>query len=72
MNVLPNYVKIAIRIILLPIAFVIHLIPHIIGLFVNMYRWVLYGGEFIVYTNKTKQTISDCFEYLNKIKTPQP
>jgi len=61
-----NWFKITIRIMLLPIAFVLHLIPHIIGITVNMKNWVLYGGEFTVYNQDTQMTMAKIYKELKK------
>lgn len=58
--------KIAVRILLLPIAFLLHLIPHIIGLSVTLYKWVRYGGEFIVYDPTDRASIGRIWEELKK------
>jgi predicted Zn-dependent protease len=68
---LPQWIKIIIRIILLPIAFVLHLVPHIIGITVNMKNWVLYGGEFMVYNQDDQMTMTKIYKEL-KSKTNQP
>jgi len=59
-------VKIMIRIILLPIALVLHLVPHIIGITVNMKNWVLYGGEFTVYNQDDQMTMAKIYKELKK------
>lgn len=63
---LPVWAKIMIRVILLPIAFILHLIPHIIGLVVNLKNWVVYGGEFISYTKDDKASMAKIFNELKK------
>lgn len=55
-----------IRLIVLPAAFIIHLLPNIVALCVNLYRFVLHGGEFIVYNSKTRESISDIFKELER------
>lgn len=61
-----NILKVLIRIILLPCAFILHLIPHIIGLTVNLYRWVKYGGEFITYKGDDRAAMAKIFDQLKK------
>lgn len=58
--------KIAIRILLLPVWFILQLIPHVIGLTINLYRWVVYGGEFIVYTQDDRPSMGKIFQELKK------
>ena len=57
---------VAIRVILIPVAFILHLIPHVTGLIITLYRWVRYGGEFIVYTHDDKPSIAKIFDELKK------
>jgi len=63
---IPNWLKITIRVILLPCALLLHLIPHIIGLVVNLKNWVVYGGEFIAYSNSDKVSMANIFKELKK------
>lgn len=63
-----NILKVIIRIILLPCALILHLIPHIIGLTVNLYRWVKYGGEFITYKGDDRAAMSKIFDELKNNK----
>ncbi len=65
-QLLPKWLKITIRVILLPVALILHLIPHIIGITVNMKRWVIYGGEFIVYTQDDVMTMTKIYDELKK------
>ena len=68
MRNLPQWLKITIRVILLPTAFLLHLVPHIVALITNLKNWVLYGGEFMV--SKQKQdfaTMDKIYEELKKI-----
>jgi hypothetical protein len=58
--------KVIIRIILLPCALILHLIPHIIGLTVNLYRWVKYGGEFVTYKGDDRAAMSKIYEEIKK------
>lgn len=57
---------IVIRVLLLPIAFILHLIPHIMGLTITMYRWLVYGGEFIVYNQDDKPSMAKIFDKLKQ------
>ena len=57
---------VAIRVFLLPVAFILHLIPHVTGLIITLYRWVRYGGEFIVYTHDDKPSMAKIFDELKK------
>ena len=66
---LPTLVKMLIRIILLPIAAILHAIPHIIGFLISMKNWVLYGGEFITYQKNDPAQINDIY---NILKEKQP
>ena len=59
--------KIAIRILLLPVGFILQLIPHVIGLTINLYRWVRYGGEFIIYTGDDKASMAKIYTELKKL-----
>lgn len=59
---------VAIRVLLLPVALILHLIPHITGLIINLYRWVRYGGEFIVYTQDDKPSMAKIFNELKNQK----
>lgn len=61
-----NTLKVIIRIILLPCALILHLIPHIIGLTVNLYRWVKYGGEFITYKGDDRAAMAKIYYELKK------
>ena len=64
MTRLPQWIKILIRIILLPIVFAIHIIPYAYSLFYNLYLWVRYGGEFITYRKGDRESIKDIFNEL--------
>jgi len=66
MTFLPQWVKIIIRIILLPTAMIIHLIPHIVAYIRNMCFWVAYGGEFIIHSKEDKATISRIYYKLKE------
>jgi hypothetical protein len=61
---LPNWAKVLIRIILLPVAAILHFIPHFFGWVMALRNWVLYGGEFITYQKKDPATISDIYKKL--------
>ena len=66
---LPVWIRVLIRIILLPIAMVLHIIPHIVGFTISMKNWVLYGGEFITYQKNDPAQIIDIYNLLkNKAK----
>ena len=64
MTNLPYFLKVAIRIILLPCAAILYLIPHIIGYTVNLFRWVKYGGEFITYKGDDRASMGKIYEEL--------
>lgn len=68
----PYWLKVTIRIILLPCAFILHLIPHLIGLSTNLYRWVRYGGEFIVYRQDDIATMAHIFYELKETRNAKP
>jgi len=57
---------VAIRVILIPVAFILQLVPHIMGLVINLYRWVKYGGEFIIYNQDDKPSMAKIFNELKK------
>jgi len=63
---LPYWLKVCIRFLMLPIAAILHLIPHIIAFVTNLYKWVRYGGEFIVYDKDDAATIKDIYNQLKK------
>jgi len=64
MQYLPNWVAIIIRIILLPIAAILHLIPHVMGFTASLILWVRYGGEFTIYQKDERVTISKIYDEL--------
>lgn len=66
MNKFPYWLKVTIRIILLPSALLLHLVPHIIALVTNLFRWVKYGGEFIAYTQSDQASMAKIFMELKK------
>ncbi len=67
MKGLPQWLKITIRVILLPTALLLHLIPHIIALTRNMKNWVLYGGEFMISQQKVDYaSMQKIYEELKK------
>ena len=59
---LPRWAQIVVRLIALPLAAGLHLIPHVIGYFQAVHRFVLYGGEFITYEKNDPATISDIYQ----------
>lgn len=62
----PYWLKVIIRILLLPCAFILNLVPHVIGIVVNLYRWVRHGGEFITYTQEDTASMAKIFIELKK------
>lgn len=67
-----QFFKVIIRVILLPVAFILHLIPHILGMAITLYRWVKYGGEFIVYTQEDKATMYKIFKSIREAEENPP
>lgn len=67
-RIVPKWLRITIRVILLPVALIIFIIPHIIGLIVTMCRWIKYGGEMIVYLQDDVPMISRIFYELKEQK----
>ena len=63
---LPKWAKIIIRIILLPAAMLLHLIPHLVGYILSLKNWVIYGGEFITYQKNDPAQINDIYELLKE------
>ena len=65
---LPKWLKLIIRIILLPAAMLLHLIPHLVGYVLGLKNWVIYGGEFITYEKNESTIIADIYQKLKDME----
>ena len=65
---LPKWLKLIIRVLLLPAAMLLHFIPHFVGYILGLKNWVINGGEFITYEKNEAATIGDIYQLLKEIQ----
>ncbi len=65
---LPYLARFTLRLVLLPCAMLLHLIPHVIGWVIGCKNWLIYGGEFITYEKNETATIAEVYDYLKQTK----
>jgi len=68
MSKVPSWVRLIVRIILSPLVLAFTIITSIFADISIVINFIKNGGEFIAYKENTKQTVFECFKFLEQIK----